>query len=171
MGEKMFCLAVAMGALQRASRAHAIPTPPLLPGYFMSVSPTQPQTHTLLSSFSLMICTLPQLLYFPTHLIFYLPFSLLASCSYFNPLASSLNPIVKTTKLPCHFLVFTKSWTIRAGEKKMYPFFLNLLWTSLGKEDPELSPVAKGLGPGSLAVIAACVIRRHLPNQWDDHPH
>lgn len=110
-----------MRELKIVSRRYATPTSPLLSSPPRGLSacvpspalgPSPPLWFLFVRihyhSLFILLCTLCS---------FYLPASFLASWSFFNPFACSLNPIVKITKLPCHSLVFIKSWKISAGKK------------------------------------------------------
>lgn len=85
--------------------------------------------------------------------------SSLASQSLFNPFACSLNPIVKTTKVPCHSLVFIKSWKIRARKtESSHRLLPQTPMNKTGEERPVTLPrsVAKGPGPRPLPVLSWC---------------
>lgn len=86
------------------------PTFPFLPGRFLLISAHQRWTHARLSGFFVRIPVLPQPLYFPTQLIFFLFIFLLPPWLLDHPLTFcySLNPTVKTTKLS-YSLLFIKS--------------------------------------------------------------
>ena len=79
--EEVFWLAMSRGGLWKASRGHATPTFPLLPGYFVSMSPAQPWIYTLLSGFSL--CG-----FVHCHTFFILRPTLFSFCLPASPLAS-----------------------------------------------------------------------------------